>query len=91
MKTVTYIGPAGERVFDVTDGFTVPLRFRRGEPLEISNENLAHLMDGPHAREFIEGEPDEPLTPPDAGVAAGALTDTTGDEAPKAAADDKEA
>lgn len=90
MKQVTYIGPAGERAFTTDDGFTVDLRFRRGEPLEISNENLAHLMGGPHAREFIEGEPDEPLSPPDAGVAAGAMTDTTGDEAP-GAAPDKEA
>jgi hypothetical protein len=79
MQTLTYIGPGGQRTFTTEDGFSVDLAFTRGEPVEISDENAKHLLSGPHAREFVEGELEEQGPSPEAPPAAGAITDETGD------------
>lgn len=79
MRTVTYLGPGGERRFSADDGFTVDLVFRRNEPTEIADANAEALLEGPHAYEFTEGAPETPFDLPEAPPASGAITDETGD------------
>lgn len=82
MKTLTYVGPAGERRFRAElDEVTVDLAFPRGEAVEVSDANAKILLDGPHAGDFVEGkvERDVGTVYVEAGESAGAMTDTTGD------------
>ncbi len=92
MRTITYIGPGGERHLGTEDGVSVALSFVRGVPTEISEANADFLLAGPHAAEFVEGEPEQEIEIPDAGLAPGAMTDETGSADPAGSStDDQEA
>lgn len=58
MKSLTYIGPGGARVFTkAEDGFDTDRRFEVGVPLEISEADAARILGGPHADEFTTEAP----------------------------------